>query len=446
MEQITDKSSFVKAWERANNLPISILQGTDALKNEKFLPRHPLETSKGYKVRTSQARLVNYYKQTATSLTGSVFGREIAIEADDNVVALLGQTSVGGKSITDLSRKVFFDGISTGMSGLLIDAPAVDNNKPLSIASATEQGIRPYMRAVHGSEVVGARFDSLGNCIDLRLQATVVKPDGNYGDKVIQQIRHYLHDGTWELWDVSEFSAELVDEGQSGYHGVPFVFYSPGDTILEAASTAPLMPLAELQLTHYQSYTDQRNILSVARVPILFGRHIKIDKMPVGVSTIVVANEDNADLDYVEPACNGIKAGAEDIKDIEHKIALYGLQQLVPRVGNQTATEKEITQEDVDSNLRVVARDYQSAVSKAVEIFGEMLGGADIKATVNMDFASAHVGLDLVNSLNALAASEIISKTTGLEELQARDFFKVEKDRQDIEAEIAQERRTVDEA
>jgi hypothetical protein len=76
-------------------------------------------------------------------------------------------------------------------------------------------------------------------------------------------------------------------------------------------ASPPLAKLAELNIAHWQSSSDQRNILHVARVPILFGAGVRRRRQnAIGASEMVKFNSNPAaKLTYVEHTGAAIGAG-----------------------------------------------------------------------------------------------------------------------------------------
>jgi hypothetical protein len=98
----------------------------------------------------------------------------------------------------------------------------------------------------------------------LRLSETVTIPDGEYGEKTVQQIR-LLTPGGYQLHqkgDDGEF--RITDEGTTSLSEIPFsVAYSNRVSYLE--SRPPLEDIAELNLKQYQVQSDLDNQLHISR-------------------------------------------------------------------------------------------------------------------------------------------------------------------------------------
>jgi len=119
-----------------------------------------------------------------------------------------------------------------------------------------------------------------------------------------------------------------------------------------------LLDLANLNIAHWQSDSDQRNILHVARVPILFAAGLgdseaPIKKLNIGATTFI-NGQIGSDLKYVEHSGKGIEAGRQDLQDLEQRMAQMGLNMLVKgagRSGSATATARVLDQSEADSPL-----------------------------------------------------------------------------------------------
>ena len=97
--------------------------------------------------------------------------------------------------------------------------------------------------------------------------------------------------------------------------------------------------LADVNVAHWQSQSDQRNILHYARTPILFGAGMDDDEdIVVASSSMVKASDPQASLAWVEHSGQAIGAGRQDLKDLEFQMEALGLQLLVQKAGQQSVT------------------------------------------------------------------------------------------------------------
>jgi hypothetical protein len=132
-------------------------------------------------------------------------------------------------------------------------------------------GGRPYWVTYTPRQILGWRSepkDGQQVLSMLRLSETVTIPDGEYGEKTVQQIR-LLTPGAYQLHqkgDDGEF--RITDEGTTSLSEIPFsVAYSNRVSYLE--SRPPLEDIAELNLKQYQVQSDLDNILHISCIPML---------------------------------------------------------------------------------------------------------------------------------------------------------------------------------
>ena len=171
----------------------------------------------------------------------------------------------------------------------------------------------------------------------------------------------------------------------------------------------PLSELADLNVAHWQSQSDQRNILHVARVPILYGAGFEeADTIEIGASSMVRTTNPNAKLEYVEHTGAAIDAGDKDLQNLEFQMQQMGLQLLVPQPG-QTATG-EIRDDAKEMSPRaMMAAALGDAIEQALGFMAEYRGlGADAGGSVEVNTDFGIVGsADATTLLNAVNAGQI---------------------------------------
>jgi Domain of unknown function (DUF4055) len=361
-------------WHETSLLPRSLMQGTRGMKaaGEKFLIRNPMETQEAYDKRLEQSTLLNAFRKTCSFLAGQVFQSDV-IFADTvpaEVVTISTDIDGKGNSIHVFAKRIFMNGLGKGVAHILIDTPTT-NGQTLTQEDEAALGIRAYFSEINPEDIIGYRFKD-GKLEHIRIKEVVRIPEGEFGEKLVNQVRVYRDTGEWQKWQEGEDKAyTIVASGTLSYKGIPLVSFIPGEEWNVVSGESPLMDLAELNLRHWRSNSDQSNILHIARVPILFGRAVNLANIVVGPSVMITSDEEGAELKFVEITGNSIKAGADDLLAIEQKMALYGLQQLIPRTGNQTATEKAITSGESQSSLGTWAVEFESALQLAFEIAAE---------------------------------------------------------------------------
>ena len=187
----------------------------------------------------------------------------------------------------------------------------------------------------------------------------------------------------------------------------------------------PLRDLVDLNITHWQSSSDQRNILHVARVPILFMAGVQEDvSLLVGSGSLTRASDANASLQYVEHSGAAIGAGRDDLRELEFQMQAHGLQILAGEPG-QTATGE--VRDDIKENSRLarMADALKDGLENAM-MYMAMLGGVpgqEPSIVVNKDFGIAARGAVDIQSLIAAYNTGLISHETIIQEFVRRGFI-----------------------
>ena len=177
----------------------------------------------------------------------------------------------------------------------------------------------------------------------------------------------------------------------------------------------PLLDLAYLNIEHWQSSSDQFNILHVARVPILFASGFQEGALKIGAGSAVSNDDPTSKLSYVEHSGAAIEAGRMSLKDLEERMSLMGAQLLVRKPGSRTATEKAIDSADADSALSLMVRNLEDSLEYALQFMAdwEKLGPAgevelvgEIGGLEDMEIA----GLMKARELGLLSAETIFGE------------------------------------
>lgn len=464
---VSTPSAVYNAQKDCWELPRTLMRGTRAMRhaNIKYLPKEPGELTFDYEARKSRSFLFNAFRKTVKDMTGKVFQREIVLK--DDVPQLLKDDAenidLAGRSLNVFARDVFMDGLQTGINFILVDmpeAPKGKEGKPATRADENAAGIRPYFCHVKVEDLIGWQSQQIGGVETLtqvRILEHVLEPDGPYNEKMIDQIR-VLTPGSW-----STFRKSTQPNVQNQW-----ILFETGTTSLNKITLCPvyinrtgfmtgeppLEDLADLNVAHWQSQSDQRNILHVARVPILYGAGFGSEAVVViGANTMVRNNSPDAKLTYVEHTGQAIGAGATDLDNLQFQMQTMGLQLLIAQPGGKTATGEIRDDAKENSPLAMMANALGDAIEQALGFAAEYRGitatTTDANETntdkiggsveVNTDFGVSIGPADLQLLQNAVAAGDL-SKETFWQELQRRDVLSadfdadVEKDRLQEEA------------
>jgi hypothetical protein len=380
-------------------LPRALMGGTRMMraKGELYLPREEAESVESYKRRLGRSKLFNGFRKTVRDMTGKVFSKPITY-GDDMPEVVQGwceNIDLAGRNLQVFARDVFADGLVAGVSYIHVDMPPAIPNATL--ADERRMGMRPYFVHVPAEHLLGWKSETIGGVETLtqaRIMECVSEPDGEWHEKDVHQVRVLLP-GAWQIWRQMGEKNEwmLYAEGTTSLNAIPLVpFYACRTGFM--TGEPPLEDLAFVNEQHWQSESDQRNILHVARVPILFGKGFPDDgpALSIGAGVMTRSTGETSDLKWVEHSGRSIEAGRQDLKDLEFQMSQLGMELILPTPGTQTATGKAIDSAAMHAPLAAMALNLQDALEQAFAYAGEYAGLGDDGAgslTVNTDFGAS---------------------------------------------------------
>lgn len=436
MSDVTTKSESATEMCDAAKLPRSLMGGTKAMRKAgvTYLPKDEAESADAYNARLGRSTLFNGFRKTVKDMTGKVFRREVQLgsDMDADLKAFAENIDLAGRHLNVFARDVFRDGMVTGGGYIFVDMPQAvkrADGKPATIADERQAGIRPYFCFVAVEDVLGWKSENINGVVTLtqfRFKERTTVPDGPFVERPIEQIR-VLTPGAWEIW---REAANGPDKGK-------WVKFSSGAFSIKAIPIAPvyinrtgfmtfeppLTDLADLNVAHWQSSSDQRNILHVARVPILFGAGFAEDSPIIfGANTMVRTTDTNAKLEFVEHSGQAIEAGRNDLKDLELQMQMQGLLLLVAQPSAKTATGEMRDDEKENSPLAMMAKALQDALEMAFGFAARYMNRPTVKGgsvVVNTDFGVSLDALTLRLLLDSVNSGKLDDQTY-LDEMKRR--------------------------
>lgn len=422
-----------------------LMGGTLAMRKagKALLPKHPAEEDTAYSERLSVATLFPAYSETVGSMTDRVFAEPIQL-GEDVPPELQKFAADIDRQRNDLNAwgvNWFRVGLSHGLCHALVEYPKAEGVRTKAEEEAA--GLRPYVVMVHPMQILGWRDDG-ARLTQVRYLESVTESDGDFGDITVEQVR-VLEPGTWKIYRRSKDGTVLHDEGVTSLGVIPLVtFYSKRTGLMRGKPL--LMELAHLNTKHWQSQSDQDNILHVARVPMLavIGPTPTYDpngtalpfKLVVGTgaATILPAN---ADMKFVEHTGKAIDAGRQSLQDLIDEMRMAGAKLLrKDQAGTKTATQAQEDASQETSPLMRMAHHFADCIAQIFQLMADYRGlpeggHVEIKGNFDIDYAPETSIPSLITMTNA----GLLSKETLFSEMQRRGVISdeldwvVEKDR-----------------
>lgn len=439
MNDVSTPSAENTHANNAASLVRTLMGGTDAMRKAgaKYLPPFMAETSGNHHVRINRTVLFNATKKTVVDYTGRVFAKPIVLGEDmpDELKKIAENVDNAGRHLNVFARDVFFDGLQTGIGFIFVDHPPAippgqGTGRNGEVTKADEATRRPYMTYVRAEDLIGwksAVRDGVLVLTQARIRECVTVEDGPFATRDVPQIR-VLYLGGWETW---REAAEGPDKGK-------WVRFAEGAVSLDYiplvpvylnrtgffTGAPPLKDLADLNVAHWQSASDQRNILTVARVPILFATGITAEDetLEIGASSMVRASNPEATMKYVEHTGAAIGAGERDLQSLVVQMQAMGLQLLVDEQADKTATGELRDNSKENSSLNAMVSGLQDALEAAFGCMADYLSLGKDKGgslAVNTDWGITGRLGDLQYLTSAVLGGKIDDRTY-IDELKRR--------------------------
>jgi hypothetical protein len=433
-------------WDKVQTLA----RGTDAMREagREYLPQMEGESDLAYDARLKRSVLFNQTKNTVDLLTGKVFKKPISLTEDFNpaLESLEFDADRQGRDLNQFARNVFYTALRDRVAGILVDYPNVESvrdaieeregSRPefLSPQQRKDFSVRPYFVHVRARDLIDVweEYDLIGNkqIKQLRIRESTTQADGEFHRVTVPRVR-VIRPNEWALYELMEVKSDgeeiwmQVDGGVNTLGIVPFVpIVFDQDSEDYIYGDLPLENLVDLNILHWQSYSDQENILHYARRFVAFFKGIDSDEKIVwGPSHFIKTSETDADAKILEHSGASIAAGEKAIERLENRMEIIGAEMLAKRPGNQTATGQAIDENSNNSKLGTYVNTFGSAYERAyiyaamwlkLENPVEAVGAVQL----NSNFGITEQEFKKLESLEKARARGDISQGTFLERLK----------------------------
>ncbi|HDR1349429.1 TPA: DUF4055 domain-containing protein [Pasteurella multocida] len=415
-----------------------LLGGTIAMRraSETYLPKFELEDKDSYTRRLNKSTLYPALKETLFQMNGRVFFNAINVESINEKIRneILPDVDIDGNNLDVFASRWFYSSLAYGVSYVLVDYTLTGEAKTLAEEKA--MGARPYLILIHPSSVLGFKTERINGkrvFTQFRYKEYVEEEDGEFGVKVVEQINVY------EVGKVRKFRVKadsksteteyyLHSETELKRNGkllsfIPVVPFITEQSNSFAIGQPPLLELAHLNIKHWQSQSDQDNIISFVRVPLLARTGVN-DASDFKVGNSIIDLPKDSTLFYVEHSGSSISAGEKSLKELESQMLVAGAKLLIKNVIAMTESQARDEQGKEISQLRLYANKFEDALDLALEYVGfwlgiEKTGNVEISGNIDNEI-DPNASLDMVIKLNA---SGVISTQTTFEEAKRRGLL-----------------------
>ena len=424
----------------------ALMGGTSAMReaSTKYLPKFAMEEPESYERRLSRSTLHPAYSRTIKTLTGKPFSKQINTDkVSEQIKPLLIDIDLEGRNLDAFASEAFEFTVGNGLAGILVEFPdAAKMNLPTndkgerSLAVEKEAGLRPYWVLIKAWQVLGWKEQRVRGkrvITQFRFMEYVDEPDTDdeYSVDRIEQIR-VIEPTVWRTYRQDKNTPDTWLLHENGVNTAGFVPYVPlyGDRTGFMMGKPALTEMAHLVVKHWQSQSDQDNLVHVARVPILVATGVdpndKKFKIILG-GTSVVKLDVNQTLSFVEHSGSAINAGQESLNKLEDQMKEAGAELLLLEPGEVTATKTRADSEIGRCVLQRMAYGFEDALNLALDYTGRWMRMAEDSAGTVMlfkDFGAATLAEASAQILVGWNEANKLSDQTTFEELQRRGLIR----------------------
>ncbi len=421
----------MKAWE----IMKAVTSGTEYLRqnSETFLPLEPREDYSAYLARVNRAVFSPYTQRLIRAAAGLILRKPISVEGDPYWTEVFNKNVDGcGSDIDEYARRLATCALTYGHSHTLVDFPAPTNAR--NLAEERAQNRRPYWIEVDPTNIYGWRLDresNYGKLTQIRIGEKAVVADGEFGEKVYDQIR-VIEPGRYRVYrqeqqkqemqgafpypnsfNQSDANAgfELVEQGPYSLEDIPIVtIYA--NKVETMVSRPPLLDIAYLNLAHFQRQADLIHSLHIASQPMLVleGWDDQTKDMAISVNYAMATQPGNK-VYYVEPASSAFEAQSAEIQELQQQMGMLGLSTLGgQKFVAESADARRLDRIETNSMLAIISMDIESGLQKAYEIAANYLGIEPPKIKLSRDFDLQRlIGQD-ITAMGQLFEDQIIDR------------------------------------
>ena len=397
----------MKGWE----IMKAVVSGTEYLRenSETFLPLEPREDYTAYLARVNRAVFTPYTQRLIRAAAGLILRKPISVTGDAYWTEVFNKDVDGcGSDLDEYARRLVTCALTYGHSHILVDFPAPSNARSLAEERALNR--RPYWIEVDPTNVYGWRLDreaNYGNLTQVRIGEKAVVPDGEFGEKVYDQVR-VIESGRYRVFrqegqklemqgpfpypasfDQSDATSEyeLVESGDFSLGQIPLVtiYADKKDTM---TSRPPLLDIAHLNLAHFQRQADLIHSLHIASQPMLVleGWDDQTKDMAISVNYAMATQPGNK-VYYVEPASSAFEAQSAEIQELQQQMATLGISTLSQqKFVAESADARRLDRIDTNSMLSMVSMDLESGLQKSYNLAANYLGIEPPEVKISRDF------------------------------------------------------------
>jgi hypothetical protein len=385
----------------------TVVGGTEAMRAaaNAYLPQGERETDTNYKNRLNSSVMVPYYREALDNTTAAGMKKPLIVTAPTKVSALLDNVDGVGSSLDQFATERFWNGLHFGATYVAVEFPKVEV-APNNLAEARAIKAQPYLVPIQSPQVLAAHSkyeNGQERLTHFRWLSVSIEPSEDFmSESVVETVKAYTQvdrDGEvlFQEWrkDQSDEWVMTQDQLMAGVMEIPVrcsYFWRTGFYVGKPVFN----DLADLNIVHWQSTSEQRFILSTARIPFLHiaGDNLVIRSQDTDGKTVervfeisphqVAMTPKDTDIKWVEHGGAAIQAGADDLKYLEEKMKELSRVLLTEKSGDITATAAAINSAEAQTTLKSMVTSFTQDIEQWLKMMamyvGEVAAGISVQA------------------------------------------------------------------
>ena len=417
----------------------TLWNGTDSLKDagKEFLPQEPKEPDENYAIRLQRSVFYNKYRSSVETSVGKLFVKpivvsELPVELEDT----LENIDAEGSTFNVFAKRIATDAMHFGIGYIVVDYPFAEEGSTLTDPSPYWVRIDPLsvtdvqVSFVDGIETL-TRF-AFTETIQCMSQSNL---QTSYETKEQTKVL-YLDNNNNPAFAVINNEDKVIAEGTiTNGAGLPMsalpVVPVYGNKIEPFVGSPVLLDLAELNIAHWQDYSDIRNINHITSLPMLvlkgdtmsFESDGTAKQIVISPGSVIPIRDSAGDAKWIEHSGTSISTSLALLESLEDKMNVMGMEVMNSGSGSETATGRVIDAQAVHSKLKCIALDLENSLENALNFTSEYQGilQSDVEVIINTHFADAAIDSDMTNVLT-LHDRGIVNKDTVLDEAKRKSI------------------------
>lgn len=406
--------------------------GEEAIKEKgmAYLPMLDGQESGEYEAYKARAMFYGATGRTVQGLSGMVVRKQPEIEAPAKVQELLKTFGYDGEAFLPFAQQVINEVLALGRVGLLVDMPA-----GLAVGSVAT----PYCVMYRAENIINWRVSKINGERRLALVVLLEPTEEAAGDtyevaiktryRVLKLVtgdggKNEYQQEVWEKRVVGSGNAAreewmLIESiipqraGGKRLDFIPFTFINPSTTS-ERVERSPLLPLVNVNLSHYRTSADLEHGRHFTALPTAWVVGFS-DKsvFRIGSSVAWVSEDSTAKAGFLEFTGAGLGHLSSAMKDKENLMAILGARLLEEQKRDaEAAAAIRLRQAGEKSALASIAAQASEAFSKALQWFEWFVGGnidPKTKVLFNQDYDVSTIDPQLLVALLSAVQSGSMS-------------------------------------